>query len=80
MIPKFSKILGDQGKITHMHIGQFLAQLGELVDRKAFCVCLFSLSLTDTPFAWYATLWPNSVYSWGDLKKKIHDNIFLQGV
>jgi hypothetical protein len=31
-IPEFVKFLGDQGKSTHEHIGQFLAQLGELAD------------------------------------------------
>jgi hypothetical protein len=46
----------------HEHIGQFLAQLGELADTKAFRVCLFSLSLIGTAFAWYATLPPNSIF------------------
>jgi hypothetical protein len=31
-IPEFAKFLGDQGKNTREHIGQFLAQLGELAD------------------------------------------------
>jgi hypothetical protein len=59
--------LGDQGKSTREHIGQFLAQLGELADTEAFRVRLFSLSLTGTAFAWYAnaTLPPNSILSWG---------------
>jgi hypothetical protein len=46
MIPEFVKFSGDQGKNTHEHIGQFLAQLGELADIEAFHVRLFSLSLT----------------------------------
>jgi hypothetical protein len=53
-IPEFAKFSGDQGKNTHEHICQFLAQLGELADTEAFCVRLFSLSLTGTAFAWYA--------------------------
>jgi hypothetical protein len=64
-IPKFGKFLGDQGKSTCEHIGQFLAQLGELVDIEEFRMRLFSLSLTGTAFAWYATLRPNSILSWG---------------
>jgi hypothetical protein len=67
-IPEFTQFLGDQGRSTHEHIGQFLVQLGELVDKEAFRVCLFSLSLTSTAFAWYATLSPNSIYSWVDLE------------
>jgi hypothetical protein len=43
--------LGDQSRSAHEHIGQFLAQLGELADRDAFHVRLFSLSRTDTAFA-----------------------------
>jgi hypothetical protein len=68
--------LGDQGKSTREHIGQFLAQLGELADIEAFHMRLFSLSLTGTAFAWYATLPPNSIFSWGDLEQKFHDHFF----
>jgi hypothetical protein len=39
-------------------------------------VRLFSLSLTGTAFAWYATLPPNSILSWGDLEQKFHDHFF----
>jgi hypothetical protein len=49
-IPEFTKFPGYQGKSTREHIGQFLAQLGELADTEAFRVCLFSLSLTGTAF------------------------------
>ena len=75
-IPEFAKFLGDQGKSTREHIGQFLAQLGELADTEAFRVRLFSLSLIGTAFAWYATLPPNSIVSWGDLEQKFHDHFF----
>jgi hypothetical protein len=47
-----------------------------LADTEAFRVRLFSLSLTGTAFAWYATLPPNSISSWGDLEQKFHDNFF----
>jgi hypothetical protein len=47
-----------------------------LADTEAFRVCLFSLSLTGTAFAWYATLPPNSILSWGDLEQKFHDHFF----
>jgi hypothetical protein len=51
-ILEFAIFLGDQGKSTREHIGQFLAQLGELADIEALCVRLFSLSLIGTTFAW----------------------------
>jgi hypothetical protein len=47
-----------------------------LANTEAFCVRLFSLSLTGTAFAWYATLPPNSIFSWGDLEQKFHDHFF----
>jgi hypothetical protein len=47
-----------------------------LADIEAFHVRLFSLSLTGTAFAWYATLPPNSISSWGDLEQKFHDHFF----
>jgi hypothetical protein len=75
-IPEFAKFSGDQGKSTHEHIDQFLAQLGELADTEAFRVHLFSLSLTGTAFTWYATLPPNSYLSWGDLEQKFHEHFF----
>jgi hypothetical protein len=61
-IPEFAKFLGDQGKNTREHIGQFLAQLGELADIEAFRVRLFSLSLTGTVFVWYTTLPPKALF------------------
>jgi hypothetical protein len=70
-ITEFAKFSGDQGKNTREHIGQFLAQLEELADTEAFRVRLFSLSLTGTVFAWYATLPPNSISSWGGSRTKI---------
>jgi hypothetical protein len=39
-------------------------------------VRLFSLSLTGTAFAWYATLPPNSILLWGDLEQKFQDHFF----
>jgi hypothetical protein len=75
-IPEFAKFSGDQGKSTHEHIGQCLAQLGELADTEVFHICLFSLSLTGTAFTWYAILPPNSILSWGDLEQKFHDHFF----
>jgi hypothetical protein len=75
-IPEFAKFSGDQGKNTREHIGQLLAQLGEFANIEAFRVRLFLLSLTGTAFAWYATLPPNSILSWGELEQKFHDHFF----
>jgi hypothetical protein len=50
-----------------------------LADGEAFCVRLFSLSLTGTAFAWYATLSPNSINSWNNLESKFHEHFFSEG-
>jgi hypothetical protein len=47
-----------------------------MVDTEAFHVRLFSLSLPGTAFAWYTTMSPNSIYSWGNLEQKFHDHFF----
>jgi hypothetical protein len=47
-----------------------------LVDGEAVHVCLFSLSLTGTTFAWYAALPPNSINSWNDFESKFHEKYF----
>jgi hypothetical protein len=47
-----------------------------LANTEAFHIHLFSLSLTGTAFAWYVTLPPNSILSWGDLEQKIHEHFF----
>jgi hypothetical protein len=47
-----------------------------LADTEVFRVRLFSLSLTGTTIAWYTTLPPNSISSWGDLEQKFHDHFF----
>jgi hypothetical protein len=75
-IPDFSKFSGEGGKSTHEHISQFIAHLGELADGEAYRVRLFSLSLTDTAFAWYAALPPNSINSWEELEQKFHEHLF----
>jgi hypothetical protein len=69
-IPEFAKFSGDQGKSRREHICQFLTQLGELADTEAFRVRLFSLSLTGTTFAWYATL-PLILFCHGGVRTKI---------
>jgi hypothetical protein len=50
-ISDFSKFSDEGGKSTREHISQYLAHLGELADREAYRVRLFSLSLTGTAFA-----------------------------
>jgi hypothetical protein len=75
-IPDFSKFSSEGGKSTHEHISQFIAHLGELADGEAYRVRLFSLSLTDTAFAWYAALPPNSINSWGELERKFYEHFF----
>jgi hypothetical protein len=48
-----------------------------LANGEAFCVHLFSLSLTGTAFAWYAALPPNSINSWNDLESKFLEHFFF---
>ena len=76
-IPQFSKFSRECGRSTHEHVGHFLAHLGELADGKVFRVHLFSLSLTGTSFAWYASLPHNSINSYNGLDSKFYEHFFL---
>lgn len=71
------QFFGDQGRSMHEHIRQFLTQLGELADKDAFHIRLFSLSLIGIYFAWYTSLPPNFIYSWRDLEQKLHKHFFI---
>jgi hypothetical protein len=77
MIPDFSKFFGEDVKSKHEHVSQFLARLEESTHREAYCVRLFSMSLTGTAFAWYATLPPNSIITLGQLEQKFYEHFFL---
>jgi ankyrin repeat protein len=72
-IHDFSKFSGESGESTHEHVSQFLAHLGELANRKAYRVRVFSLSLTGTTFARYTALSPNSINSWEELEQRLHE-------
>ena len=72
----FVKFSSEDNRSTREHVIQFIAQLGEIADKEAFRVCLFSLSLTGTAFAWYTLLSPDSVISWAEMQHKFHENFF----
>jgi hypothetical protein len=52
-MPDFVKFSGDDNCTTWEHISQYTAQLGEAGTFNSLKVCLFSLSLTATAFAWF---------------------------
>jgi hypothetical protein len=75
-MPDFMKFSGDDDRTTWEHISQYTAQLGEAGVYNALKVCLFSLSLTGTAFAWFSSLAPGSIISWDMLERKFHDHFY----
>jgi hypothetical protein len=75
-MPNFVKFSGDDNRTTWEHISQYTAQLGEAGTYNSLKVRLFSLSLTDTAFAWFSSLAANSIDSWDQLELKFHDHFF----
>ena len=73
-VPDFVKFSGDDNRSTWEHIGQYIAQLGEVGSSKSLRVRLFSLSLTGMAFSWFSSLTPNSIRSWDKLEQKFHDH------
>jgi hypothetical protein len=75
-VPDFIKFSGEDNRTTWEHISQYIAHLGEASAHDSFKVCLFSLSLMGTAFAWFSSLAPNSIHSWNQLEQKFHDHFF----
>jgi hypothetical protein len=67
--PEFVKFNGDDSKTTWENVSQYLAQLGEASVTEEIKVHLFSLSLTDNVFLWFASLPVNSIRTCEQLKK-----------
>ena len=77
-MPDFTKFSG-QGEVSTMeHINRFLLQLGEAGNYDAIRVCLFSLYLSGSAFAWFTTLPANSILYWADLERQFHQ--FFSGI
>jgi hypothetical protein len=74
------KFSGDDDRTTWEHISQYTAQLGEAGVYNALKVCLFSISLTGTAFAWFSSLAPGSIISWYMLEHKFHDHFYSGSV
>jgi hypothetical protein len=75
-IPNFSKFDGEGSRTTWEHVSQYLDQLGEVSSIEALRVRLFSLSLTETTFAWFSSLHAYSIYGWELLKQKFHEHFY----
>nr|AAX92901.1 retrotransposon protein, putative, Ty3-gypsy sub-class [Oryza sativa Japonica Group]ABA92693.1 retrotransposon protein, putative, Ty3-gypsy subclass [Oryza sativa Japonica Group] len=71
-IPEFTKFSGEDSRTTWEHIDQFLAQCGE-ANWDTCKLCLFSLSLSSTAFAWFTSLPAYSIFSLAQLEQKFHD-------
>jgi hypothetical protein len=70
-VPEFSKFSEEDSKTTLEHVGQFILQYGEASANDALRLKMFYLSLSGTAFTWFASLAPNSVFTWAQLEQKI---------
>jgi len=70
-VPDFIKFSSDDNRSTWEHIGQYIAQHGEVGSSKSLRVRMFSLSLTGMAFSWFSSLAPNSNRSCDELKQKL---------
>ena len=58
-VPDFTKFLGQGDNSTVENINRFILQCGEAANQDALRVCLFSMSLSGSAFAWFTTLLAN---------------------
>lgn len=75
-VSNFSRFSGSEGMSTIEHVNRFLAQCGEAATEDALLVRFFPLSLSESAFSWFASLPPNSINSWADLKNQFHHYFF----
>ena len=77
-MPDFTKFSG-QGEVSTMeHVNRFLLQLGKAGNQDALRVRLFSLSLSESAFAWFTTLPANSILYWVNLERQFHQFFFSE--
>jgi hypothetical protein len=75
-VPEFSKFSEEDSKTTLEHVGQFILQYGEASANDALRLKMFYLSLSGTAFTWFASLAPNSVFTWAQLEQKIYEYFY----
>jgi hypothetical protein len=68
--------MGEDGRSTFEHVGQFLAQCSEVGTSDIFRLKLFPLSLSGTAFTWFTSLAPNSISTWAQLEQKFHEYFY----
>jgi hypothetical protein len=72
----FKSLVGDDGKTTLEHVGQFILQCGEVSANNALKLRIFPLSLSGTAFTWFTSLVPNSIFTWAQLEQKFHEYFY----
>jgi len=72
----FVKFMGEDGRSTFEHIGQFLAQISEVGTSDVYKLKLFPLSLSGTAFTWFSSLAPKSIVTWAQLEQKFHEYFY----
>ncbi|KAM2131052.1 hypothetical protein ACFX1Q_012620 [Malus domestica] len=78
-IPDFSLFAGESSLSSLEHVARFTVQCGD-VNSNFYKLRLFNFSLTDSAFAWYINLPPNSVQSWEELVEKFHEQFYRPGM
>ena len=68
-VSDFTKFSGSENISTIEHISWFLVQCGEASAEDPLLVRFFPLSLSGSAFTWFASLPPNSISGWANLKK-----------
>jgi hypothetical protein len=63
-VPNLAKFIGDDGKTTYEHIGQFLAQVNDVGITDIHKIRMFPFSLTGETFNWFS------------LEQKFHDYFY----
>jgi len=76
-VPKFTKFAGETNESTVEHIARYLMEAGDIANNENLKMKYFPSSLTKNAFMWFTTLPPHSIFSWNQLEKAFHEQIYM---
>ncbi|XP_050908418.1 uncharacterized protein LOC127122054 [Lathyrus oleraceus] len=76
-IPKFTKFIGDTTESIVEHMARYIFEAGDMSNNESLQMKFFPSSLTKNAFTWFTTLPQNSIHSWNQLERMVHEQFYM---
>ncbi|XP_050895924.1 uncharacterized protein LOC127102621 [Lathyrus oleraceus] len=76
-VPKFTKFSGDTTESIIEHVARYLIEAGEISNNENLRIKYFPSSLTKNAFTWFTTLSQNSIHTWTQLERMLHEQFYM---